>query len=839
MAQPQFVFDRFGRVLRQELGGLGDTALTMGKNMAMQPVAGLSGMMEYGRALGTRLGGGGDQSGGLLDFARGPAVDSAVDAINRTQSLAGGPQTTEGERNLEAIGSGMGLLLDPLTRGVDAAGEQSPLAGAILAGAGAAVDPSKLSRVGKLGLLGAESVAKFGNKAAREAALAKKVEAAAAAAATDAPVDAATNAKAAKRVKVEPDVYRQMAIDQGDGATLAAIQRGDHLKPDGSGGYIGAPRTVDSPQALGGMRLSLDRQFRDAAQMLSEADYNRLGTWYDRAKGGISMSVEPYQLDNVLNQHSVYSAGVSPESELGFSLKHHNSRVLGDPVMAYRGAPMEKLDYAMTANVNPKLGFKIGEYREKNDPRVPNGGLFGVNDFRAAQGFGYTTPDGKIWKGGVSATMHPFMDGETALIGARANRDAVGGRTDWAGPHIQELPWVLGKAEDIYRRGKKSRFAGAPEEGMAAALRDANNTAQDYFNKHVFSGTYEVAPGASTGHAVQSYADMAPDQRKAYDLTGRWDTPAPEGLLSDAPDVGAGNRDAIYRALGLRTLPTLESSGMYTNMQGVAENNNAYLARALADFPTGGGGGRISPLTSNALDFAERFRGVNDAQEAYAGNLPNTMNGVKAKNTMLLDTRAANGSSISGVQPTSDQLQAINRELQRRGLTNDYGVSATNRGAVVFPFDPATKPADSNKVYSKAFKAKLAATMPDAEQVKGVASTVYGPAIGRWGPKGVEPTAPFTGEATMGLLSAGAELPQTITRNIGESEEIRNILRQKIARDEGLPDMRRDIQNTRNFFAEADWPKAVELIRKGMAPAAALAALGYSASSMAGEQPRP
>jgi hypothetical protein len=696
----------------------------------------------------------------------------------------------------------------------------------------AVVDPTKgAGKAAKLGKLSAESAAKFGNKAAREAALAKKVEAAAAA-----PVEAAANAKAAKRVKVEPDVFRQMAVDQGDDATLAAIRRGAHLKPDGNGGYIGAPRTVTSPQALGGMRLSLDGQFRDAAQMLAEADYNRLGTWYDRAKEGISMSTEPYQLDPILSQHAVYSAGVAPESELLFSLKHHNSRMLGEPVQAYRGPGMIKLDDAMAANVNPKLGFKIGEYREKNDPRVPNGGLFGVNDFRAAQGFGYTTPDGKIWKGGVSGTMHPFMDGETALIGARANRDAVGGRTDWAGPHIQELPWVLGKAEDIYGRGKDARFAGAPEEGMAAALRVANNTAQDYFNKHVFSGTYEIAPGASTGHAVRSYADMTPEQRKAYDLTGRWDTPAPEGLLADAPGVGAGNRDAIYRSLGLRTLPTLESSGMYTNNFGIPENNNAYLGRVLADFPTGGGGGLISPLTYKSLSLAERFRGVIDAQEAAGGNLPNTMDGVSGKNALLLDTRDANGSSISGVQPTSDQLQAINKALKARGLAGSYGASATNRGTMVFPFDPDTKPVQSNKVYNKAFQQQLAEIMPGAQQIKALPTTVFEPAIGRWGSDGIEPTAPYSGEATMGLLSAAADLPPTVARNMGESEELRSIIRQKIARDQGLPDMRRDIQNTRSFFAEADWPKAVDLIRKGMRPAAALAALGYSASSMAEEE---
>jgi len=47
---------------------------------------------------------------------------------------------------------------------------------------------------------------------------------------------------------------------------------------------------------------------------------------------------------------------------------------------------------------------------------------------------------------------------------------------------------------------------------------------------------------------------------------------------------------------------------------------------------------------------------------------------------------------------------------------------------------------------------------------------------------------------------------------------------------------RKDIQNTRNFFAEEDWPKVVELLRKGASPAAALAALGYSLNSLAGER---
>ena len=92
----------------------------------------------------------------------------------------------------------------------------------------------------------------------------------------------------------------------------------------------------------------------------------------------------------------------------------------------------------------------------------------------------------------------------------------------------------------------------------------------------------------------------------------------------------------------------------------------------------------------------------------------------------------------------------------------------------------------------------------------------------------------------MGLLEEFARNPQELSLNLGESEGVRAQLREKYMRDlnrknEFGADYRGDIQNTRRFFSEADWPKAVELIRKGLSPAAALAALGYSASSLAAE----
>jgi hypothetical protein len=688
---------------------------------------------------------------------------------------------------------------------------------------------------------------KFGQKQVQEAARAKKVEKMALESASlspEAQVAPAFKSKG-KRQKVEADYYRKMAEASGDEAVLKNVRGGEHLKQTATG-YVGAPRTVTSGQGLGAMRRAMDKDFVDAVEAVKLADDPRLGTWYDRAKQGIAESTEPYQLNRTLEQHGVYSAGVSPESESGFALKHLNSRVAGRPEMAYRGAPMRNLDTAVAEGRAANMGFKIGEYANKNDPRIPNEGLFGVNDFRRAQGMGYTDPQGNPWKAGVSETMHPFMDAETALQVDRANAAGVGGRTDWAGPHIQEVPWVYGKGQDLYSRGMKGRYKGDELEGIKSALRDANNTARDYFYKHAGSATYEAIPGASLGHVPQAL-NLSPAEKLAYSQQGRFDVPIPEAALNEFPQVGAGNRDAIYSALGYRQLPSRQASGLYINKLGQVETNPMTIARPLMDFPTGGGGGRMAEESSRVMDTAEQFRALMDAQEAGAYNLPNTMASVKGKNSMVLDTRRMNPNSLAdpsaGMLPSSEQLASINKELEnlqtRRmnfGPLRDpgFGVSATNRGAVVFPYDPNMNSKDAANAL-KSIKKKLTNIFPSNPEMA-ITSTGYVPGVGKRSEYGLLSTEPYSGQATSDLLSAFSGLDQSVAQNLSESEAVRSAIRAKALRDSKMGGARGDIQETRRFFSEADWPKAVELIRGGMTPASALAALGYSASSMAGEQ---
>jgi hypothetical protein len=675
-------------------------------------------------------------------------------------------------------------------------------------------------------------VAKFGQKAeqeARRSAKVRKMEEE-----IDAPSTPKSSAVGATRTAaLPPDYFRQMAKTQGEDAVIRAAERGEHIRPV-PGGYVGAPRTVTSPQGLGGMRRSMDKDFMDSVEAVRMADPERLGTWYDRAKMGIAESAEPYQLPRVLEQHGVYSAGVSPEAELGFALKHLNSRVAGQPGMAYRGAPMRTLDEAVAQNRPANMGFKIGEYMEKNDPRVPNTGLFGVNDFRRAQGMGYTDPQGNPWRAGVSDTMHPFMDAETALQVNRARTSGAGGRTDWQGPHIQELPWVYGKAQDLYGRGKEGRFAGDEVEGISRALIEANNTARDYMYKHAGSATHEAIPGASTGH-VPDIIVASPEERLKYSKTGRWDRPMPEGPLSAAPTVGAGPRDVIYSALGYRQLPSIEASGAYFPAgKTTPEHQPVTIARPLMDFPTGGEEGLASKSTRDVMDFAERFRAAMDAQEAYGYNLPNTMPTVRDKNAIVLDTRARNpkklGEPHTGLRPNEQQMADLSKLLDDAG----YGIAPTSRGATIFPYDPTATTKQARDLL-KDLGPKIQEIFPSNAQLS--KNTMgYGPGIGIRTPEGPRASEPFSGQATMNLLSEASRLPENVALNLSESEGVRRAIMDKLNRDAPLAGARPDIQKMREFFAKEDWAKVVDLIRKGMLPAAALTSLGYSPFSMAEER---
>lgn len=693
-----------------------------------------------------------------------------------------------------------------------------------------------------------DPLADFGRKKEGDVKRQKKVQKANEAAGEGA-ADGGKRVKSDGRRDARPGTYyRDMAKTEGPDAVLDAAQKGDHLHRTPDGGYVGGPRDIKSPQALTGMRNRMDQNVEISANEINYADPTRpAGSWYPRAKEGMAETSEPWRIGRDVEAHSVFSAGVSPHSETDLALKHGTSRSIGEPRRAKYQQQSDTLDSAVAEDRAAKLGDKTGEYGPKIDPREPTAGQFGVNDFRNAQNFGYTHPGGEPWRAGVTAPMHQFMDAETALQVNRLNQRGVGGRTDWTGPMTQEVPWIAGKAQDLYERGKNASYAGG-REGIIRALRDANDTMRDAVPKHLFSATHEEFPGLNTGHMSQLHS-LPQEFKDAYSNATTWalrnnDARLYPGMPSS---VGAGERDVLHSAAQFRTLPMQQHVGRYTNSAGELEQNVSHVSPALVDLKTGEH--LVEPNTNKVLEAIENLRGGIDAQEASAGHIVHTAKAIPASERVagVIDSAPLSASQVDALNaklsalrsnpnevkkfdkarllPDGSEKQWVptNREFVVDALRDGSGlsVSPSSRGGLIADFN--AHPTVSVEGIKLAQKAGVPVQSGRLESF--YIPHEYG-----------------QGKKTTSILEGFANLPEgasrTVTQNLSESPDVRQVIQSKIARDSSPiygGGARDDIQLMRKFFSEADWAKAVELMRKGMTPTAAVAALGYSLNAMAAE----
>ena len=602
------------------------------------------------------------------------------------------------------------------------------------------------------------------------------------------------------------------AISTVDFRTVSAdeakkmARRGVHLRQTDDGTYIGGPRNITSPAQLRSLRRRVDKRLDDSAEMIAAAlGPEKVGQWYPETKEFIAEASPVGREDLVPQLEAVYSAQAAPDGELGFALKANNQNLRGEPIQVKTPQQDAKVAKYFEDGLPMRQGPKTGEYRDRIDPRNPVHHL-GVNDFRWTRNFEHTNPDGKQWTGGTSSTMHPFIDGETLLAVDRANNRAAGGRTDWSGQMAQEVPWITQKAADMFKRDTKGERFGFDFNN---ALADASRTIADYAPKHTLSATYESMPGASTGHRPD-VADMTPEEFELFDLG--W--------------AGEKGHDPFYA--GMYQRPVVDATGSYRNIAGDLESNPVSIARPMADLVADKKlGQKMSPGALADVKSAEGLRALLDAQEAGAAHLPNIAATRKAgsKSNVLIDT--------GGKPLTAEQLDAVNTIGKEFGLPD---VTASDRGAVLANFDDAAKALTPKKTI--ALREKILEVLPDVTVDRAGLDSVYVPAMTRWDDEAGDmvPTTPGSGEATIQALRRYEATPRLAERH-ANNPEINAAIKARIARDalSGAP-IREDLQRTREFLGEADWSKAVELMRKGMSPAAAIAALGYSAAGMAEEE---
>lgn len=382
-----------------------------------------------------------------------------------------------------------------------------------------------------------------------------------------------------------------------------------------------------------------------------------------------------------------------------------------------------------------------------------------------------------------------------ALAGALGPAFAGAGRL--GGAALRRLPvGVRQGASDFAARARRYLTEARPVESSLAAR---SPVSRDIPRERVFSVTPEETPGASSQHRADITRGSL-SARAKYGEAAPWTRLTPEG---EAYDV-------MYAAQNIPQRPAEQAAGAYVNSEGRLEINPVNIFQPeVGDEP--------AEAMLERIKATENLRGLFDAQEAMAGNMP------------IADPMGA-----APLLRMPSQPDFIRMARSARGMAESeapYGFTVTSQGGLAFPFGRDLGVAPRDVPETSEMLDRLRSIYPEAEVVPSRNVGFYEPALGTQ--KG--PTAPFSGEATMQTLQNLARAPAETSMGLSSSPEVREAMRAKIARDVGAQGVREDLQNTRRFFADADWQAVVELIRRGVSPAAALAALGYSTASLASD----
>ena len=431
-------------------------------------------------------------------------------------------------------------------------------------------------------------------------------------------------------------------LDQTEAVRQA--RRGAHLVRGTDGQYVGAPRGMDSPGALRALRRRLD-------QLSVEGEVGR--DWYDASEAGNLEIAGPHADRTALlaAEQGLWSAGATPDVNLGHVIKGHNAYEAGAPVQVGRWPSTQGQRYidARDAGGVPSGGPKTGIYGGHLDPFVDSP-ITGTNDIWHARAFGYTNTDGSMFDRGLSPQEHAFMDAETLLSAERMNASRS---TDiWDARGSQAAIWVRMKGAAL-----------AEEKGLTLAegIAEARKSYPDYFNKNTLSATYEAIPGVDTGH-LPGIQDATWAERQAYTDEVPWTTEA-------------GN-DVIADALGMYSQRTTPGTGYFEGDVNPNRTARPLIARSAEV--------GVDPRDAAVLTAAQATRGLLDAQNASAWHHVRTdaKAGQETSAALGLD-RAATPDEMRGLEGLSEQHFPIDTGTGVTLMADPFAtVPASSRGVL-------------------------------------------------------------------------------------------------------------------------------------------------------------
>ena len=580
--------------------GFGDFLMTNARNMMVAPVAGYA---------------------GIVDLLRNRDLNSAVAAIERVQSKAGGPQTEIGGKYFDALDNvislgdpvwnAVGKGLDKLATFQPGGLPVGPAASAGLFAVGQLAGPGKgkkvsLRRLKRDGIPITnmeDATARFSNgekiygfhEQGGEPMLIENLDhlnnhtpdlllAL--------PDEAPKPPKGGKKKGAVGTIFDN--VTDYDEAKAMAL-RSEHLKRTPEGKYVGAPADVDSPQKLG-------RNRRNAAAKVEQGAFN--ASWYDRARAAAEdaagydpdfhgygvQSPEGAMASMFARGGAAYSPQAMPSVEKNAFLKQHNAKVLaGEDVVPRTTSQANNVAGAYIPNnsggylIRPekvRLGKKTGPYGDAKDPTVDPDSLYKTaNDIWHGRVMGY----GEDFKRGFTPQEHGFLTGENLILADTAQKNGFGAGVlpenyQWNPRSAQAATWGGQRYEKYLKDAEKARAKalrqgkkdpGLPSEEELRAR--ASFGIDDAVKNHVANDTFEFVTGENVGHlAGLNRADL-PTRQGYTNQMGEAYLRTPAGKL----------RDPIYDAFQMYQNSALPIEGKYLNSAGVMESNPGFTARPL------------------------------------------------------------------------------------------------------------------------------------------------------------------------------------------------------------------------------------------------------------------
>jgi hypothetical protein len=533
-----------------------------------------------------------------------------------------------------------------------------------------------------------------------------------------------------------------------------------------TGQYVGAPPGVDNPQKLAAMVKNYNNAMLEG--------FPGRNFYIDSSQDIFARTGNNPTEADIFNQNlAALSRANNVAGNTTMSTKGHIQAVTGEPVSTGRfpsrdSPPLQAMYDAGQADY---LGHKRDPFATQlGVAYAPERIGRGVNDMHEAELMGY--PSGTV--GGP--TQHAFMDEVRQRAIDIANRERLGGVSDWNTGTAQAAAWTGNKI----RRGDL-----APGE--------AARSYADYMPMMEANATYEAVSSPVTGH-LQGLLDAPFETRAAYtqDPRGSWNT-SPSG------------RDIGYTAARMLPGESVETVGRFKDTA-----NPAMVARPVTGIYTTADQTRaLTPGSVNALNAVEAARAYFDVQEAGAWH-------------KVLPAKNAAGYTGAGIKigrsMTREDMEKIAPLFEAKG----YYIASAPDGITVMAND-------STKV-GKPFADEVRQILKENKNILKDAKVEFGKLESGYIDYGEAYRSNQPGAVTTRLIEMLKQAPST-AKALEESEGYRSAVAARNARDaeyaaKGFGVNRKDVETARNIFQKEGWAGLEKAVKQGIVPALFLSVAG-------------